>query len=751
VNRHDLPPRWRLRLSPQSLGLLVVALAYFAAAELTWRKWPDLLVDFGEQLYLPWRLASGDVLYRDVMYLTAGPLSQYYHALLFKLFGVTLLTLVISNLAIGLGLLVLIYRRFLACSDAWTAATICLAVSLVFAFCQYSDIGNFNYITPYCHEVWHGLALSIVALAVLSRWLDSLHNFRTEHLSQETPERDPSHPRPIRWGEGSRVRGSFSRFTRTPTTSLLAAGFCAGLVFMTKPEVFVALALAFTAAFLLAWAGGQGIASIAKSLAASFLAGLLPLFAFLLHFHRFENWRDSARSVAFAWVPLLGSSVSHEPFYKWCLGLDAPGYHLQMLLLHLLIIGAVLGVCALWFRRKPDTSGKRLFTAGLIALMVALASAVDWVDCGRSLPVLALIACVLLAASRDEGARRGPGSTAGKLNRRSSGSFSLSSPKGGEGRGLEPLGKRRKEFASGKGPLRAERAGASESLEAVYSHPLPTVHGKEDVLPRFLNLKRAGATGLSSFPLLWSIFALALLAKLGLYSRIWHYGFALAMPAFVAAVYLLFWLLPSLLEKYGVQRRLFRATIGLLLMVGFLRLFVQSQLLYQNKTLAVGRGPDKIFAFAAKNEENKDLNPVGPAVQSALDWLEKNTTPETTLAVLPEGVTINYLARRKNPTKYLIWNPPELVGFGQSNMISSFRQNSPDYVLLVHRDASEYGARFFGQQEKFGLELMRWIDENYQPVWLIGHEPLRNSLFGIKLLQRRNASLQKFAPDPAPH
>jgi hypothetical protein len=34
-------------------------------------------------------------------------------------------------------------------------------------------------------------------------------------------------------------------------------------------------------------------------------------------------------------------------------------------------------------------------------------------------------------------------------------------------RGLEELGKRRKEFAAGKSPSRAERAGASESLDRV--------------------------------------------------------------------------------------------------------------------------------------------------------------------------------------------------------------------------------------------------------------------------------------------
>src|ERR1700691_1447055 len=101
------------------VGLGVIAVAFVVAATLTWRKWPDVLVDFGMQLYVPWKISTGSVLYRDLKYLTGGPLSQYYDAALFKLFGVSLLTLVISNLIIAAGFLVLIYRRFLAVSDAW--------------------------------------------------------------------------------------------------------------------------------------------------------------------------------------------------------------------------------------------------------------------------------------------------------------------------------------------------------------------------------------------------------------------------------------------------------------------------------------------------------------------------------------------------------------------------------------------------------------------------------------------------------
>jgi hypothetical protein len=236
---------------------------------------------------------------------------------------------------------------------------------------------------------------------------------------------------------------------------------------------------------------------------------------------------------------------------------------------------------------------------------------------------------------------------------------------------------------------------------------------------------------------LWSIFGFGLLAKLGFFSRIWQYGFILAMPAFAAAIFLLLWYLPAVLERYGVRRNLFRGTIWVLLMTAFLRLFVQSQNVLSTKTLAVGNGWDKVLTFDGK------IHPAGPAVQSALAWMESNASPEATLAVLPEGVMVNYLSRRVNPAKYLIWNPAEIVGFGQSTMTATFCENPPDYVMLVHRDPSEYGVKFFGLEERFGMTLMQWIEANYEPVCLIGNEPLRNSLFGIKILKRISAHQSK--------
>jgi hypothetical protein len=67
----------------------------------SWGTWPDLLVDFGRELYVPWRITAGEVLYRELAYFH-GPLSPYFNALLFTVFGVSLRTLLLAFLAVAL-------------------------------------------------------------------------------------------------------------------------------------------------------------------------------------------------------------------------------------------------------------------------------------------------------------------------------------------------------------------------------------------------------------------------------------------------------------------------------------------------------------------------------------------------------------------------------------------------------------------------------------------------------------------------
>ena len=104
--------------------------------------------------------------------------------------------------------------------------------------------------------------------------------------------------------------------------------------------------------------------------------------------------------------------------------------------------------------------------------------------------------------------------------------------------------------------------------------------------------------------------------------------------------------------------------------------------------------------------------------------------------MLPEGVMLNYLARRETSIPYLNFMPPELLAFGEREIIASLDQSSPDFVVLVHKDASEFGVGFFGSDPNNGQMIMEWVDRHYESAQTILNEPLRDDRFGIRIMRR---------------
>ena len=207
------PRVWQARANPAggrdlwSAAIVAIhALLFLTLAAWTWRKWPDPIVDFGRELYVPWQITRGRVLYRDIASLF-GPLSPYINAFWFRLFGVSLTTLVVCNLVIFAGVLAGVYRFVRLCADRMTAAAASLSTLLLFGFAHLVEIGNYNFAAPYSHEATHGLALSLVLLLCLARGVA----------------------------------------TREPT-SWAIGGVCLGLVMLTKPETAVAAVVAVAAA-----------------------------------------------------------------------------------------------------------------------------------------------------------------------------------------------------------------------------------------------------------------------------------------------------------------------------------------------------------------------------------------------------------------------------------------------------------------------------------------------------------------------
>jgi hypothetical protein len=248
----------------------------------------------------------------------------------------------------------------------------------------------------------------------------------------------------------------------------------------------------------------------------------------------------------------------------------------------------------------------------------------------------------------------------------------------------------------------------------------------------YSEFKKTSAARSVIFPLLWSVFALMLLAKQGVFPRIWHTGFGLAMPAFVSAVYLFLWRLPAwLAEKLQIPRGPMRVAAVLTLAVAFGSLAAQSERFYSAKKLPVGHGADTIIA------QGPDANPVEARTMNlALDWIGKNILPDATLAALPQGAMLNFLSRHVNPTPSLDWNPTMLAVFGQTNMLAALKKNPPDYIAVVEWTTYEFNLDYFGKEPGYGTDVMGWIKKNYETAALFGSEPLKNGLFGIKILKR---------------
>jgi hypothetical protein len=308
-------------------------------------RWADAVVDFGQELYVAWRLSEGEVLYRDLAR-PAGPLSPYANALWFALFGPSLRTLVAANLAILAAIAAVwigLVRRTAGDLPALAAGAVFFAV---FAFGHVVGIGNYNYVCPYAHEYTHGLLLSGVALLGLGRWAER----------------------------------------RDPLPAALA-GLSAGGVALTRPEVSAALAAA-AAAMLVLGMLGDPVGRLRGGLAFLGAAAVPPLVATML-LSREMPLAEAFRGVVGSWPAVFAGEVASLGFFREGLGLDAPATRIAEMLLWLAGLGAFLGsFAAIGFLPWRPGLPRRGPTVFLLSGLLAAGSGADWLEVLRPLPLL---------------------------------------------------------------------------------------------------------------------------------------------------------------------------------------------------------------------------------------------------------------------------------------------------------------------------------------------------------------------------
>jgi hypothetical protein len=618
--------------APSRVDPLPAVLAALGMFWWTWSKWPDVLIDFGRELYVPWQLSVGKVLYLDIAYFN-GPLSPYFNSLWFRLFGPHMIVLVFINLALLMLIIFLVYALARRISGRAGAVAASLVFVAMFAFADYDQVGNYNYICPYSHEMVHGILLSFAALLCVMIYCETMK-----------------------------------------TKVLGVAGLLTGLVFLTKAEIFLALICAISVAaiavFLLK---PSGISTFPSAVLAFLLTALLPPLAGTLSMIPALGPARALEGVAGSFYHLFANGdVAKLPFYVKQLGTDDIGGNL-LRMLESAAVAAALAACAaamgMVFRnsklRHPAIPALVLVLCGLAFWF---AFRLEWLTfVARPLPLFMLIIAAALSVSLISRSR-----------------FSRA-------------------------------AGNHEKLEQ------PDTSGSQPRTSQGISSKVRPVCQLS-----FVIFSLVLLGKMLLNGRIDGYGFVLAMPAaIVLAVLLVDWL-PGLVGRHGgYGAATLAAGVAILLVVTGEFVYVAGTHL-AGKTVRVSNGSDTITTY-----------PWGTAVNEGLAALKTTMKPGETMAVVPEGVMLNYLMRVENPTPYLNYLPPDVLMFGETEVLAAFKAHPPEYVVAIPRSFKEYGVEGFGQG--YAENLASWIMGNYQMLKAITPESTGKMAFGkLFILRRKN-------------
>jgi hypothetical protein len=332
------------------IGSAVTVFVFLVAALRSWRAWGDPVIDFPAQLYTAWRLAEGEVLYRDLLHYY-GPLSQVLNGALFRIFAPGYLVLTLANLLIALTIALVVQRSISKWFDPLTGLVAGVTFLLLHAFQNLGTTSAFSFIAPYSHEATHGTLLLII-LIVAS----------------------------IAVGLESRLR------------AWAGLGLIAGLCWLTKPEFLVA------ASGILLLQGTIETARrhsdrrrLAIRAAAATLAGMiLPLIAAFAYFSVLTraDVGGSARATFGSIYPLLTARLTDNVIYQRVLGTDRLDEHLKQMAVAVLAFSAVL-VVALAIDLLASSRLRRGLGVGYLLAVGILLSVIPLLPLSRAWPPLA--------------------------------------------------------------------------------------------------------------------------------------------------------------------------------------------------------------------------------------------------------------------------------------------------------------------------------------------------------------------------
>jgi hypothetical protein len=246
---------------------------------------------------------------------------------------------------------------------------------------------------------------------------------------------------------------------------------------------------------------------------------------------------------------------------------------------------------------------------------------------------------------------------------------------------------------------------------------------------RALVLFAAGAVGITGWRVLcgrtpverriaqWllAVLSLALLPKMMLNVRTYHYGFVLAAPCAAMLVAALVAWLPEVVRRAGGEATVARLG-GMGLVAGLIvnRMIVTQMVLSERTVeipLAMG---GQLYA-----------RPIDLPAAQAVRWLA-SFPPQTTAAIYPDAAGIDFASGKASGLTFNVLNPMTLGMWGEENALLDLQSHPPDIILILRADTSDLGAQWFGQD--YGRQVMQWIAAHYRPTETFGEADEERSI-----------------------
>jgi hypothetical protein len=229
--------------------------------------------------------------------------------------------------------------------------------------------------------------------------------------------------------------------------------------------------------------------------------------------------------------------------------------------------------------------------------------------------------------------------------------------------------------------------------------------------------------------LLLATAALALLVRMFLHPRVYHYGFYQAALAAMVVVAEIVGVLRRAVNQHRAASLVTLASTGLVLLAACSGIFLRSHSLYAQRTFPVGIGRDQFLTFAPEREAS------GFLVEKVVEELRLRPAHDRTL-VVPEGLMINYLARRQSPLAEWIFADLSLASGAETRLVAKLATHPPESVVLISRDLREYGITSFGAPGQPGSEMLDFFRQYYEPSHHFGGNPLDPQGQGAVILDR---------------